>query len=187
MSYKIIALVGKAGTGKDTLLQNVLYENPDINEIISHTTRPKREKEVDGIHYHFVSGEKFGQMVLDDRMIEATSFNDWFYGTSYDSLRSDCINIGVFNPDGVYALMENPNIELTIFYVATDDKERLMRQLSREKSPNVKEIIRRYHTDEIDFASLDFEYDELTNNTMHDLRINTKLVGIKIAQMMGKK
>ena len=40
-------------------------------------------------------------------MIEHTSFNDWFYGTSYNSLREDKINIGVFDPYAIRQLIAN--------------------------------------------------------------------------------
>ena len=45
MSYKVIALIGEAGSGKDTMLKEVLKLNPNFNEIISCTTRPIREGE----------------------------------------------------------------------------------------------------------------------------------------------
>ena len=56
MSYNIIALAGKAGSGKDTILKKVIAAIPDrFHEIISCTTRPPREGEVDGKNYHFVN------------------------------------------------------------------------------------------------------------------------------------
>ena len=44
--YKIIAICGKAGSGKDTLMKNVVAAYPQLHEIVSCTTRPKREGEV---------------------------------------------------------------------------------------------------------------------------------------------
>lgn len=61
MKYKIIALIGEAGSGKDRALKEILKkENNSFNEIIHTTTRPPREKEVDGKNYYFVSNEAFG-------------------------------------------------------------------------------------------------------------------------------
>jgi guanylate kinase len=40
--YKILALIGEAGTGKDTLMREVLKQDPSLHEIISCTTRPPR-------------------------------------------------------------------------------------------------------------------------------------------------
>lgn len=56
MAYKIIALIGKAGSGKDTILKEILKQEPiKYNEIISCTTRPKREGEIDGVNYYFLT------------------------------------------------------------------------------------------------------------------------------------
>ena len=147
---KILAIVGESGTGKDTIAKK-LCKNKKYHPIVSTTTRPKREGEIEGINYHFVSPDTFGDLVAKDKMLEATCFNDWFYGTSLDSLDKDKINVGVFNPEGLDILAENSIIDLYVAQIMVNDKIRLMRQLTREKSPNVDEIIRRYNTDKEDF------------------------------------
>ena len=175
--YKIIALIGEAGCGKDTILKKVLAAAPTtFNEIISCTTRPPREGEVDGVNYFFIDAEEFAYKVLNYEMIEATSFNDWFYGTSYDTLRSDVPNIGVFNPDGIRALQGRPDIELIVYKVVCKDKTRLLRQLNRENDPNVDEIVRRYKTDKEDFFDLEFEYTELPNEEFANLEDAVKQI-----------
>ena len=175
-NYKILALIGEAGTGKDTLMREVLKQNPSLNEIISCTTRPPREGEVEGKNYYFLSNEDFTQKLLNNEMLEATVFNDWCYGTSLDSLDSTKVNIGVFNPAGIESLMTHSNIYIVVYYVRTSDKNRLIRQLSRETNPNIEEIIRRYQADNFDFADLPFHYNEIDNNTLEDLEYNTKAV-----------
>lgn len=179
--YKIIVLIGEAGSGKDSLMQGVLQENPNLHEIVSYTTRPPREGEIDGINYNFISGEKFGDKVVNGEMIEAACFNGWFYGTGYASLRSDCINIGVFNPTGVESLLAAQDVEILVFYVRASDKERLLRQLNREENPDVMEIIRRFKTDMIDFEHLDFDYIELENNRLDDFDRNVAIITAKAA------
>ena len=168
--YEMIAICGKAGAGKDTVMKRVVEALPQLHEIVSCTTRPMREGEVDGVNYHYLTGEQFAEEVMAGEMLEATCFNDWFYGTSYDSLRSDCVNIAVFNPEGIDSVMAHKNnIELVVFYIEADDKIRLLRQLNREEHPDVHEIIRRFRADETDFADLDFHYNALTNNSEEDL------------------
>lgn len=175
--YKIITLIGEAGTGKDTLMQRILTDYPlHFNEIISCTTRPKREGEIEGVNYYYLTPEEFAYEVLNGNMLEATCFNDWFYGTPYDSLRSDCYNIGVFNPDGIRAMMGTPGIELYVFKVVCSDKVRLLRQLYREDNPNVDEIVRRYSADKTDFSDLEFEYTEINNNELEDLDKSSLLI-----------
>ena len=151
---KIIALCGKAGSGKDTILKEVITRCPHIHEIVSCTTRPRREGEVDGVNYHYLTNEEFAEKVLNNDMLEATIFNDWCYGTSYSALDPLNINIGVFNPEGISILQDDPRISLDVYYIWASGKTRLLRQLNREGEPDVAEIIRRYGTDEKDFSNL---------------------------------
>ena len=153
--YKIIAIMGEAGTGKDSLMQEILKLKPMFHEIISCTTRPMRQGEAEGVNYYYYTPEQFGDRVLHDEMLECTVFNDWFYGTSYDSVRSDCINIGVFNPTGVENLLARPDVDVKVIRVVAEDKTRLLRQLNREKWPDVREIVRRFNADWMDFEGID--------------------------------
>ena len=53
---KILAIIGKSGSGKDSLMEKIKEANlKNVNIIVGTTTRPPREGEVDGIDYHFVS------------------------------------------------------------------------------------------------------------------------------------
>ena len=158
---KIVALIGKAGSGKDTLLKRLVKDNEGFNEIISCTTRPPREGERDGFAYHFLTDEEYAAKVLQGDMLEAAAFRDWVYGTSYESLDEDKINIGVFNPTGIESLMCHKKlIDLQVFYIICSDKERLIRQLNRESNPDIDEIFRRFNTDRDDFFDLDFELED---------------------------
>lgn len=159
MKIKVVALFGKAGSGKDTILKEVVA-NGGFHEIVSCTTRPMREGEQDGIDYHFITNEKFTNLVLDNRMLEATVFRDWCYGTSLDELKYDQINIGVWNPEGLELLIEHPSIDVLPIYIVADDKIRLLRQLMRETNPDCAEIVRRYGTDEQDFKWINNRFPE---------------------------
>ena len=181
--YKIIALIGQSGCGKDTLLKMILENNNDIHSIISYTTRPRRDNEIEGINYYFITPEQFAQKAINNELVEMATFNDWFYGTDYECLRSDIINIGVFDPSRVEFLLSDPQIDVTIFYIKASDKQRLLRQLNREDEPNVDEIVRRYGTDKKDFSDLPFEYIELQNNNTLDLMKNVKT----ILSILGQK
>lgn len=153
--YQVIALVGKAGAGKDTIQRATCTAHPLMfNPIVSCTTRPMREKEVQGVDYHFTSLEDFTRNVLNGTMLEATEFRGWFYGTPESSLAKDKINIGVFNPAGVEALLEDPRLDVFVIEVLVNDKTRLLRCLNRENKPDCTEVCRRFLTDEKDFAVL---------------------------------
>ena len=115
----IIAIMGKAGSGKDTLLNALMEEETfkDAFRIVSCTTRPIREYEIDGVDYHFITTKEFTNQILSGEMIEATVFNTWCYGTSLKNLDLNKINIGVFNPEGIELLKERNDVDLTVIYV----------------------------------------------------------------------
>lgn len=167
--YNIIALCGEAGAGKDRVLREIIDNNTQYHEIISCTTRPKREGEKEGVNYYYLTNEQFAKQVLSNQMLEATEFRDWFYGTSIDALEENKVNIGVFNPAGIEILMADPRVNIKVYKIIASPKTRLLRQLQREQEPDVEEIIRRYKTDQLDFLDCDFEYIALRNETTEDL------------------
>lgn len=173
--YKIIALVGKAGAGKDRILRETLACS-DFHEIVSCTTRPPREGEFEGIHYHFYEEKDFVDQILLDNMLEHTVFRGWFYGTGIESVDANEINIGVFNPAGIESLEARDDVDLMVVWVRASDKERLLRQLNREGDPDCKEIVRRFQTDEEDFDRVKFDYYEIWNEGAGALRLATEKI-----------
>lgn len=154
---KIIAIMGKAGSGKDTIATALTSRFPqNFHNIVSCTTRPMREHEQEGVNYFYLSKEEFAQRKNNGDMLETTCFNNWYYGTALSCLSQDKINVGVFNPAGVRSILNNSEIEVIVLYVRAGAKTRLLRQLNREDNPDVNEIIRRFSTDETDFAELGF-------------------------------
>ena len=150
--FKVLAIMGKAGSGKDTIAKELIKNFPDkFERVVSATTRPPREGEENGVDYHFLTPEAFLAELDNNRMLEATCFNDWAYGTPITSLDDKKINVLVLNPEGVNILSWDKRIDLKVAYIIASDKERLIRQLSREENPNVDEIIRRFGTDRSDF------------------------------------
>ena len=172
--YQVVALIGKAGAGKDSIQKATCELHPLMfHPIVSCTTRPAREGEIEGVDYHYITLNEFTRRVLNGNMLEATEFRDWFYGTTLDSLSKDKINIGVFNPAGVEALLEDSRLNIIIFEVNAPDKQRLMRYLNREELPDCAEMCRRYFTDEKDFSDLDFDRYQIDNWDGADLDLLT--------------
>lgn len=162
MKYKILALFGPSGAGKDTI-QKWYAEHADINEIVSATTRPPREYEQDSVDYHFLSDSEFTDKVLNGDMLEATSFREWYYGTPIDSLKADKVNVGVFNIQGIEILLEDERVQVLPVLVHASDKARVIRCLTREAYPDVYEVCRRFMKDTEDFSNIPFRY-EFYNN-----------------------
>ena len=165
--YKIVALFGEAGAGKDYIQKAVMktvWGKRYLHEIVSCTTRPPREKEVDGVNYHFLSTPE--ELIKQD-LLEFTIFRKWWYGTPVSSLDNNKINIGVFNVSGINQLINNDHLERVDclpIYIKTLPKVRLLRQLQREYNPNCDEIVRRYLADQKDFENIPFDYYVIENN-----------------------
>ena len=153
--YDIIIIMGEAGTGKDTICKNLCLAYPNIfHRVISHTTRPRRENETEGSDYYFIKQEEWDQY----RFIEETKFNNWYYGTNFEALDSNKINVAVMNPAGVLSFLKSKDINIIkIIKLEVPAKIRIERQLKREENPNVSEICRRFLADENDFTNFDFK------------------------------
>lgn len=82
----LIVLTGPASAGKDTILLKLLEIYPNLKRVITTTTRPKRVGETEGKDYHFVTKEKFRQMLKDGEFVEFVDFSDNFYGTTKKEL-----------------------------------------------------------------------------------------------------
>ena len=167
--YKIVALFGEAGSGKDYIQKKIMetdFGKENLSEIISCTTRPPREGEIDGVHYHFIpTTTEFFNGYNMARWIEFANFRNWWYGTSIDHLDKNKINIGVFNIKGINQILEDEEIDCLPIRILCYDKLRLIRQLNREIDPDCMEIIRRFLTDSKDFLNIPFEYKMIENNT----------------------
>ena len=77
----LIVLSGFAGVGKGTVLKSLFETQEGYAYSVSATTRQPRPGEVDGVHYFFVSKERFEEMIRDDELLEHASYVGNYYGT----------------------------------------------------------------------------------------------------------
>lgn len=166
---KLIVFMGEAGSGKDRMLNEILASDASLNRVVSYTTRPKRENEIEGKDYYYVSENDFFELTKIGSMYEH-SLHHWWYGTGINSYDKNKINVAVLNPEGIRNLIDNGRFDITVYWVRADAKTRLLRQLIREDNPDCDEIVRRYGTDTDDFAYINFDYIDLPNNNIEELR-----------------
>ena len=90
---RLFIISGPSGSGKDTVLSQVLKTYPDLKFSISSITRPMREGEKEGEKYHFISREEFEDMIKNDRLLEHNVFVGNYYGTPREPVEK-CIEAG---------------------------------------------------------------------------------------------
>lgn len=160
---KIYCICGKSSTGKDTIYKRILSdEKLALNNIVTCTTRPIREGEVDGREYKFISDEDSVKLENEGKVIELRAYNTvygiWKYMTvddgSIDLSNKDYLIIGTlesyvkcrsyFGADNIIPI-----------YIEVDDGLRLERALQRERkqeNPKYEEMCRRFLADAKDFS-----------------------------------
>jgi len=76
-----------SGAGKTSLLRELVPADPRLVMSVSHATRARRPGEEDGVHYHFVSFERFEQLVEEGAFLEHARVFDNYYGTAESAVR----------------------------------------------------------------------------------------------------
>lgn len=125
-----IVLLGKTGSGKSTIC-DWLVDNLRYDKIVTYTTRPKRDSEVDGEDYNFVSEKEFNTKDL----VLVTSI----YGNRYGTKREDLIDadnkVIIVDPDGWKEIKGINSPNFISFYIACPTHLRYCRCVRRGDSP----------------------------------------------------
>ena len=77
----LFVITGPSGAGKGTVLKQVMQSLDQLYFSVSATTRAPREGEVDGVHYHFLTKERFEDMIARGEFLEYDAHMGNFYGT----------------------------------------------------------------------------------------------------------
>lgn len=168
---KLIYIMGKSSSGKDTIY-GILKERRNVNAYVMYTTRPKREDEIDGVSYNFISNHEMQEYIdgrMSSKLIEYRVYNTvhgpWTYATISDEqfmTEKDIIMIGTL--ESYIKVKENfqnkEGVELFPIYVEVPDNIRLKRAIEREEkqmNPKFVELCRRFIADSKDFSEENIE------------------------------
>lgn len=161
---KIVCLMGKSSSGKDTIYKKLLEQKDVIlRKIVPYTTRPIRSGEQDGIEYHFTDEAGYQELLGADKVIESREYHTchgiWRYFTVADEdidLNSQTyIMITTLEAYGQIGRFYGKDRVLPVM-IDLDDGVRLQRALNREKAqdnPGYDEMCRRFLADAEDFSA----------------------------------
>ena len=158
----MLILCGKSGSGKDTLATEILKKHPeDTTRLVSYTSRPMRDGEVNGREYVFIRKEEFLKGIEDGSFVEYRSYktliegkpDEWFYGTGkFERTEGRGLVIAIKDLEGSRVLKdycEEIGEPCECILVETPDKIREERaKLRFDKT----EWDRRLKADEVDFS-----------------------------------
>lgn len=159
---KIICLMGKSSTGKDTIYKHLLADRRlGLKKIIPYTTRPIRNGEREGVEYFFRSEQDFLQMKEEHRIIEAREYHTyhglWRYFLADDGQIRESGNYIMIGTLEAYQHLQDYFGEDRVLPVMIElnDGTRLQRALNRERkqeNPRFEEMCRRFLADSEDFS-----------------------------------
>lgn len=153
---KLIVISAPSGSGKTTIAQRIMQLNPSLGFSVSATTRKKRDTEVDGKHYFFLTAEEF------EKRKQAGEFVEWeevYPGKLYGTLKSEVeqlLNEGhdvLFDVDvkgGLSIKKQFP--EACLIFIKAPSMEVLRARLTGRKTDDVETIQKR-----LDRAALELE------------------------------
>lgn len=165
---KIVYIMGKSSSGKDTIYRNILQKKQlHLKKIVPYTTRPIRSGEKNGVEYYFTDEAGFEKFCQDNKVIEHRSYDTcygiWRYFTvddeNIDLEKNSYIIIGTLESYEKTALYFGKEKLLPIL-IDLDDGVRLQRALNREKKqekPKYEEMCRRFIADSHDFSQENIE------------------------------
>ncbi len=88
MTGSLFIITAASGTGKTSLVKQLLATTNDLTVSVSHTTRTPRPGEIDGHHYHFTDVANFVTAIGENKFLEHAEVFGNYYGTSEQSVRT---------------------------------------------------------------------------------------------------
>ena len=164
----MVILSSPSGVGKTTITKKLQQKYNSFTISVSHTTRPPRSNEVDGVDYHFVSTKKFEKLIREGKFYEYAKIFENFYGTLKKTVDNTIKkNDIIFDIDwqGTKQLSKFKNLNLLKIYLITDSKKELKKRLISRKQNSNQEIQKRFNSFDEDIKHWkDYEYIVINKN-----------------------
>ncbi len=175
----LIVISGPSGSGKGSIIKELLKNNSNLYLSVSMTSRPMRNYETNGIEYHFVAKEEFEQKIKDDELLEYTLYNDNYYGTPKseitDNIKKGKNVILEIEIEGALNVKKLVPEAIFIFILPPSMKELLKRLKGRGTEDNDK-IIRRFKTAYREINEISKYNYVVVNDTLEEASANIEAI-----------
>lgn len=158
----LIVISGPSGAGKDSILHGLQQRGLDIHFVVTATTRARREDEIHGVDYFFLSKEEFARMIDQDELIEyAIVYND-YKGIPKQQVREALASgkdvIMRLDVQGA-ATVRKLAPEAVLIFITTSSEEELVRRLKTRKTETDEDLRLRIATARQELKRVDeFDY-----------------------------
>lgn len=185
-SGAILVLSGPSGAGKSSLIAKIIDHIGPTYFSISTTTRPMREGEIDGVHYHFVGEEEFKRDVEQEMFLEYAVVHGNYYGTSLgpvkQALKEGKLVIFDIDVQGHDAVQNRLADITTSVFITTPTLEELKRRLYGRSTDSDEIIAKRIEMAKREVQRIS-EYDFLVVNDDLDTAAEVLVSIAKAARM----
>ena len=164
----LVILSSPSGAGKTTLTKKLQQKYNNFKISVSHTTRPPRSNEVDGVDYNFITKKKFEDLINDKEFYEYAKIFDNYYGTlkkNVDKILKK--NDIIFDIDwqGTKQLSKFKELKLVKLYLITDSKSELKKRLLNRDQNTKEEVEKRFNSFDEDVKHWkDYDYIIINKN-----------------------
>ncbi len=168
----IILISGPSGAGKSSLVSELEKKIENIYFSVSVTTRTKREDEIDGINYHFVTEKTFKEDIKNGMFLEWAEVHGNYYGTSLkhtvDALKLNKLVLFDIDVQGYKQVKKKLGKLITSVFITTPSQKDLKKRLIKRGTDSLEGIEKRVENakKELSFAK---EYDYFIINDDLDI------------------
>jgi len=170
----LFIIAAPSGAGKTTLVRAITRRLPNIRVSVSHTTRPQRSREEDGVNYHFVDDLAFARMVEAEAFLEHAEVFGHHYGTSAqwveEQLASGTDVILEIDWQGAQQVRARMPRSVSVF-ILPPSLEALHERLNRRNQDEPEVIARRLAEAKVEMSHCqEFDYVVINQYFQHALR-----------------
>ena len=170
----LFIIAAPSGCGKTSLVKALLESSSKLSVSVSHTTRKPRKGEINGENYHFVSKERFGEMISNNDFVEFAEVFGNMYGTARSNIKEKLdANIDIIleiDWQGARQVRENMPNSISIF-ILPPSKNVLLQRLTDRGQDDDETISKRMKNSESEMSHYD-EFEYLVINDQFDSALN---------------